>query len=745
MKYKDQEYRVGSAVFLYPSAFKFQYKQKFQEPEKPKKEVVDEDMYPEFYRKNWDIKSANVDISEPFHIGYINTIYASTTDLIVSPLDIYIKVNKMYRPENTHRDVTLMEQADFNMVYWSDEICSVKFSEVAGKCYLAYSENLNESVEDWSMGGPNRFYFTEAYNAKEKTFDEPPYHIINIGKSGKGKGKGKSKAKKVGESENKPVIDKPIDHPVVKRKLRTLDLFAGCGGLSEGFNQAGIAENLWAIEKEEAAANAYRLNNPKATVFSDDCNILLQKVMNGDSTDNNGQKLPQKGEVELLCGGPPCQGFSGMNRFNLRQYSLFKNSLVVSGLSYCDYYRPKFFVMENVRNFVFYKRHMVLKLTLRCLVRMGYQCTFSILQAGNYGVPQTRRRMIILAAAPEEILPKYPEPMHVFNNRGWLHVVVDNKKYFSNCGWKNSAPFRTVTVKDAMYDLPDIKNGWSREEMSYGSEPLSHFQRKMRGKQYQSILRDHICKEMSPLVEARMSHIPTATGSDWRDLPNISVRLSDGSFTNKLEYIYHDKKAGTSSTGALRGVCSCSTGKSLCDLTARQYHTLIPWCLPHTGNRHTHWSGLYGRLIWDGFFNTTVTNPEPMGKQGRVLHPVQNRVVSVRECARSQGFPDSFRFYGTILDKHRQVGNAVPPPLGAAIGHEIRKCIRETTTSSNTKFEFKNCANTVTTKSNKSLDKNDKVVTNAIPDSHIPATNNGASTSSNRGKNATNRHRRYSS
>lgn len=123
---------------------------------------------------------------------------------------------------------------------------------------------------------------------------------------------------------------------------------------------------------------------------------LFFTLMQGDVYDNNGQRLPQKGEVELLCGGPPCQGFSGMNRFNSRQYSLFKNSLVVSCLSYCDYYRPKFFIMENVRNFVSFKRSMVLKLTLRCLVRMGYQCTFGILQAGNYGIPQTRRRYIYL-------------------------------------------------------------------------------------------------------------------------------------------------------------------------------------------------------------------------------------------------------------------------------------------------------------------------------------------------------------
>lgn len=56
----------------------------------------------------------------------------------------------------------------------------------------------------------------------------------------------------------------------------------------------------------------------------------------------------------------------------------------------------------------------------------------------------------------------------------------------------------------------------------------------MRGNQYQPVLRDHICKEMAPLVEARMANVPTKAGSDWRDLPNLAVRLSDGSFSKKL-------------------------------------------------------------------------------------------------------------------------------------------------------------------------------------------------------------------
>ncbi|XP_076281112.1 DNA (cytosine-5)-methyltransferase PliMCI [Lasioglossum baleicum] len=677
VKYKGEEFRVGSAVFLLPTALKYKYTSTYHISSKTKKGKVDEDMYPEYYRKSSEhVKGSNYDTPEPFHIGYINSIYAKTNSKLVASSDIWIKINKIYRPENTHKGLTLMQQVDLNMVYWSDEVCDVKFSEVVGKCYLACSENLDESVEEWTAGGPNRFYFSHAYNAAEKTFVDPPNRALSIGKPAKGKGKSKCKNKNFENSDAKKTIDKPVEYCRVTKKLRTLDVFAGCGGLSEGLRQAGIADNRWAIEREEPAACAYRLNNPDTTVFCEDCNVLLRKVMNGELCDNNGQRLPRKGEVELLCGGPPCQGFSGMNRFNSRQYSLFKNSLVVSCLSYCDYYRPKYFVMENVRNFVSFKRSMVLKLTLRCLVRMGYQCTFGILQAGNYGIPQTRRRLIILAAAPGETLPNYPEPTHVFNKRACqLSVVVDNKKYSSNCDWTGSAPYRTISVRDAMSDLPNIRNGWNKEEIAYGDEPISHFQRKVRlRKEPDAILRDHICKDMGPLIEARIAHIPIAVGSDWRDLPNIAVRLSDGTYSKKLEYCHHDKKAGKSSTGAFRGVCSCCTGKA-CDLLDRQYNTLIPWCLPHTGNRHNHWAGLYGRLEWDGFFGTTITNPEPMGKQGRVLHPEQTRVVSVRECARSQGFPDSFRFYGNILDKHRQIGNAVPPPLGAALGIEIRKCL----------------------------------------------------------------------
>uniref|UniRef100_A0A4W3HR48 DNA (cytosine-5)-methyltransferase 1 n=1 Tax=Callorhinchus milii TaxID=7868 RepID=A0A4W3HR48_CALMI len=663
------QYRVGDGVYLLQDSFSFSVKPSSPGKRPIKKDDVDEDLYPEYYRKSSDyIKGSNLDAPDPFRIGRIQEIFChKRSNGKPNEADIKLRINKYYRPENTHKGLKASYHTDINLLYWSDEEVVVDFKDVQGRCRVEYGEDLTtENIHEYSAGGTDRFYFLEAYNAKTKSYEDPPNRARSSANKGKGKGKGKSKATAEPEQTEQENAESKF------QKLRSLDVFSGCGGLSEGFHQAGISETLWAIEMWEPAAQAFRLNNPGATVFTEDCNVLLKLVMAGEKTNSLGQKLPQRGDVELLCGGPPCQGFSGMNRFNSRTYSKFKNSLVVSYLSYCDYYRPRFFLLENVRNFVSFKRSMVLKLTLRCLVRMGYQCTFGVLQAGQYGVAQTRRRAIVLAAAPGEKLPLFPEPLHVFAPRACqLSVAVDDKKFFSNITRTKSAPYRTITVRDTMSDLPEIRNGASALEISYNGEPQSWFQRQIRGTQYQPILRDHICKDMSALVAGRMRHVPLAPGSDWRDLPNIEVRLSDGTMTKRLRYTHRDKKNGYSSTGALRGVCSCAEGKP-CDSADRQFNTLIPWCLPHTGNRHNHWAGLYGRLEWDGFFSTTVTNPEPMGKQGRVLHPEQHRVVSVRECARSQGFPDTYRFFGNILDKHRQVGNAVPPPLAKAIGTEMK-------------------------------------------------------------------------
>ncbi len=80
-----------------------------------------------------------------------------------------------------------------------------------------------------------------------------------------------------------------------------------------------------------------------------------------------------------------------------------------------------------------------------------------------------------------------------------------------------------------------------------------------------------------------------------------------------------------------------------------QGQPLVPWCLPNTADRHNGWRGLFGRLDWNGHFPTSTTDPQPMGKVGQVFHPEQDRIVSVRECARAQGFPGNARLAAGCL------------------------------------------------------------------------------------------------
>lgn len=149
-------------------------------------------------------------------------------------------------------------------------------------------------------------------------------------------------------------------------------------------------------------------------------------------------------------------------------------------------------------------------------------------------------------------------------------------------------------------------------------------------------------------------------------------------------------------------------------LSNGQLVDLIPWFLRNTAKRHHQWKGLLGRLDWEGNFPISITDPQPMGIVGMCFHPDQDRILSVRECARSQvnnlatlttsnmhfsvtwaiifiiiiklidrcilstqGFPDSYKYVGNVYQKHRQIGNAVPPPLAYALGTKLKEAIAQ--------------------------------------------------------------------
>jgi DNA (cytosine-5)-methyltransferase 1 len=386
-----------------------------------------------------------------------------------------------------------------------------------------------------------------------------------------------------------------------------LDLFAGCGGLSLGLAQAGF-DIRWANEIDPSACGTYRASHPNTTLFEEDANILLSRMTSGDGA------LPVPGEVDLVCGGPPCQGFSGYNRF--RNAEDPRNSLVETFLAFVDYLHPRLVLMENVPGMLSLEDGATAHLLLSTLEGLGYNTKLGILQAGAYGIPQNRWRVFVIAAQVGQTLPSFPQPTHLFP-RTTVFGATRFRDYIikppSAEATLFSTPLPTVTVGDAIDDLPAIENGSKNDELEYPGYPKSDYQKILRVGSEK--VRDHITSCLGPIQLERCRAVPKHPGAGWLDLPdNLKpknlVRYGDERYNNR-----------------------------------------------------------FGRLHKSGTFNTIVHVPEPYW--GAVFHPNQERVISVRECARAQGFPDRVRLYGSMSARYKQVGNAVPPPLAATIGHEL--------------------------------------------------------------------------
>ncbi|KAJ3669874.1 hypothetical protein LUZ60_010198 [Juncus effusus] len=553
-----------------------------------------------------------------------------------------VKVRRFYRPDDISSAKAY--SSDIREVYYSEEMETVPIEMIDGKCEVTKKKDLLNL--DLNVISDHIFFCEYSYDPTSGSLKQlsPTVKFTNQKSVTTQSRKNKGKAVCTGED---PSCEKQSGSARDDR-LATLDIFAGCGGLSEGLQQSGASFTKWAIEYEQPAGEAFLENHPEASVFIDNCNVILRAIMEkcGDAEDcistteanelaskydeEKITKLPVPGQVDFINGGPPCQGFSGMNRFNQSTWSKVQCEMILAFLSFADYFRPKYFLLENVRNFVSFNKGQTFRLALASLLEMGYQVRFGILEAGAYGVAQSRKRAFIWAASPDETLPDWPEPMHVFASPELKINLSDGTYYSAAPSTAAGAPFRAITVRDTIGDLPGVKNGANKISIDYGSEPVSWFQKKIRGNMTE--LNDHISKEMNELNLIRCQHIPKRPGADWHDLPDEKVKLSTG-----------------------------------------QTVDLIPWCLPNTAKRHNQWKGLFGRLDWEGNFPTSITDPQPMGKVGMCFHPDQDRILTVRECARSQGFPDSYKFSGNIQNKHRQIGNAVPPPLAFALGRKLKQ------------------------------------------------------------------------
>jgi DNA (cytosine-5)-methyltransferase 1 len=265
----------------------------------------------------------------------------------------------------------------------------------------------------------------------------------------------------------------------VSRKT-VVDLFCGAGGLSEGFRQAGY-HVLAGNDFFDAAGETYAATHRKAKFLPGS----IQQYAADDFLKAAGLKA---GELDVLVGGPPCQGFSVYNHqrgLHDERSSLYHEYLrIVEGL------RPDWVVLENVTGMTSAGGGAAVDAILNGLHALGYEVEAQILKAEDYGVPQERRRIVFIGNRVG--LPiRYPEPTH----------------------GPGKQPF--VTVRDAIGDLPLLENGVDVGVTAYACEPQSNYQAELRGGS--NSVSNHSAANLAAINLARLKHIPQ--GGSWRDIP----------------------------------------------------------------------------------------------------------------------------------------------------------------------------------------------------------------------------------
>ncbi len=252
--------------------------------------------------------------------------------------------------------------------------------------------------------------------------------------------------------------------------LNALDLFCGCGGLSLGFEKAGINVVL-GIDSWQDAITSFTYNHKHSKGLCRDLSNLNPEDIEADL---DGKK------IDIIIGGPPCQGFSIAGK---RIIDDERNKLYKSFVRFVDYYKPKAFVLENVPNILSIGDGIVKESIIKDFENLGYKVVYKILTASDYGVPQNRRRTVFVGMA----------------NGNEFHFPAPLEK-------------EKVTSKDAISDLPDktIEDGGE-----YPNEPLSEYQKLMR--KNSNVLYNHHITIHTEQTKRIIAMVPD--GGNYKDLP----------------------------------------------------------------------------------------------------------------------------------------------------------------------------------------------------------------------------------
>lgn len=256
--------------------------------------------------------------------------------------------------------------------------------------------------------------------------------------------------------------------------VNLIDLFCGTGGFSIGFEHAtrGSYRTLLGVDLLPKSIETFRRNHKSARGLAGD----IRKIRRSDLS---GAFALRKNAVDLIIGGPPCQGFSSIRPFRSSNEDDPRNSLFEEFASFVNWFRPKAFVLENVVGLATHEGGRTIAAMQECFHGLGYACDWKILNAAHFGVPQKRERLILLGVQRGGAL-RFPEPTHWCESDtiGYRDATKMLRPEAPDLFRPTRKLSKAVSVMDAIGDLPPIQSG--EEATRYTLAAATGYQRARR-------------------------------------------------------------------------------------------------------------------------------------------------------------------------------------------------------------------------------------------------------------------------